>query len=60
MALAHAVLLPNNIAALKEEASDVIGDLLVMQQVHVRIVTLVCFKLHFRYVMFFVFVPQSL
>ena len=30
MALACAVLLPNNVAALNKEALDVIGDLLVM------------------------------
>ena len=32
VALACAVLLPNNVAALNEEALDVIGGLLVMQQ----------------------------
>ena len=39
MALAHAVLLPNDVAAPTEEALDMIGDLLVMQQVQVRVVT---------------------
>ena len=54
MALARAVLLSNDVAALTKEALDTIGDLLVMQQVQVRVVTSVCFKLHFRYLMFFV------
>ena len=49
MALVRAILLPNEVATFNEEASDVIGDLLVVQEVQVRVVTLtsVCFKLHF-------------
>ena len=48
MALACVVLLLNDVATLIEEASDMIEDLLVMQQVQVRVVTSVLFKLHFR------------
>ena len=57
MALVRAILLPNDVAALNEEASNVIRELLVMQQVQVRIMTSLCFKLHFRYLLFFVFTP---
>ena len=60
VALVCAILLPNDVIALNEEASYMIRDLLVIQQVQVRVVTLVCFKLHFRYLMIFVFAPQSL
>ena len=47
VALARSILLPNDVGTLNEEASDVIGDLLVMQQVQARVVSSVCFKLHF-------------
>ena len=47
MALARAVLLPKDVAVLNEEASDMTGDLLVMRQGKVRIVTLVFFNKHF-------------
>ena len=55
MALVRAILLPNDVVALIEKTSDTIGDLLVMQQVHVTVVTSMCFKLHFRYLIFLCF-----
>ena len=55
MALAWALMLPNDVATFAKENLETIRVLLVMQHIQVSIVTLVLFKLLIRYLMFFVF-----
>ena len=52
MALARAVMLPNDVISLSEENLKTINDLLLIQQVQVSILALVFFELLILYLMF--------